>query len=288
MANRWSRAAFVLISLSAGFQAAAEQQAMAEGEGAATAGAVAQTPLVTAVWKVREVDFMYRSSIAVYSCGALRDRVASILRAVGARDDIDVRASDCSNSVIPTETISNTTTDPMNPANPMNPWGTSQNSRWTGRPTGPEQMTHVRIRVLMPTEVTPEILAELERDQSRRELISRVTGNPAAKDDHPVVFQAQRQPITLSKKTIGLDPVECELLDQISTDLFRRLDVKVVRKSTMCSRNSISRIAPQVTVDSLVGVPVGGDVRLPHIDEADPESTPSEAPSAEPASEPRG
>jgi hypothetical protein len=275
MAGRWSRAAFVLISLSTGLQAAAQQQADAGASGV-TPESVAQEPLITAVWKVREVDFMYRSSLVVFPCDALRDRVAAILRGVGARDDIQVQANDCSNSVIPTtDTFSNTMPDPTDS------WGrTSQNNRWTGRASVPEQMTHVRIRVLMPTEVTPQILSELERDQSRRELISRVTGNPAAKNDHPVVFQAQRQPITLSRKTIGLHPVECELLDQMSTSVFSQLDVRVLRKSTMCDRNSISRIPPQVTVETLVGVPVGGDVRLPHIDEADSESAPSEAPPA--------
>ena len=275
MAGRWSRAAFVLISLSTGLQVAAEQQADAGAPGV-TPGSVAQEPLITAVWKVREVDFMYRSSLVVFPCDALRDRVAAILRGIGARDDIQVQANDCSNSVIPTtDTFSNTMPDPTDA------WGrTSQNNRWTGRAAVPEQMTHVRIRVLMPTEVTPQILSELERDQSRRELISRVTGNPAAKNDHPVVFQAQRQPVTLSRKTIGLHPVECELLDQMSTSVFSQLDVRVLRKSTMCDRNSISRIPPQVTVETLVGVPVGGDVRLPHIDEADPESAPAEAPPA--------
>jgi len=281
MAGRWSRAAFVLISLSTGM-VMAEQQADAEAPGGTPEEAVAQEPLITAVWKVREVNFMYRSTLVVFPCDALRDRVAANLRGVGARDDIQVQANDCSTSVIPTDTFSNTLPDPTDP------WGrTSQTNRWTGRASVPEQMTHVRIRVLMPTEVTPQILSELERDQSRRELISRVTGNPAAKDDHPVVFQAQRQPITLSRKTIGLHPAECELLDQMSTSVFSQLDVRVLRKSTMCSRNSVSRIPPQVTVETLVGVPVGGDVRLPHIDEADPESAPSEAPPAEPASQPR-
>jgi hypothetical protein len=108
----------------------------------------------------------------------------------------------------------------------------------------------------MPTEVTPEVLAEMERDKKRRELVSRVTGDPSAKFDDPIVFTAQRQPVTLSRRTIGLEPQECELLEQMSTSVFRKLDVRVVRRSSSCGRNQISHIPPQLTVEALIGTPL--------------------------------
>ena len=38
---------------------------------------------------------------------------------------------------------------------------------------------------MMPAQVTPELLKEIEKDKSRRELVSRVTGNPAAAFNDP-------------------------------------------------------------------------------------------------------
>lgn len=192
-----------------------------------------------AVFKVREVDFSYRSSVAIYSCGALKDRVATILRAVGARDNVEVRADDCEEFIAP-------------PEEPMNTWQTPTD-RFRNQRTSRGQLTHVRVRLMIPTEVTPEVLAELKRDKSRRELVSRVTGNPAAMLDEPIVFWAQWQPVTLSRDSIGLEPAECELLDQMSTSVFPQLDVRVVRRSSSCNRNHVSRISPQLTVEALIG-----------------------------------
>lgn len=259
-----SAAAFLsLILLGSSLQAATEAPKAAPEE-----------PKV-AVWKVVEVGFSYRSSVAIYTCEALRDRVSSILRAVGARDDIEVRVSSCDSfevpSVIPTQ-------------EPGSRWGNRSDGILTQREDQRSERTQlagVRVRVMMPTEVTPEILAEIDRDKSRRELISKVTGNPAAAFNDPVVFPAQKQTVTLSRRTIGLEPEECELLDQISGSVFRQLKVRVVRRSFSCGRNGISHIPPELTVESFMGVPFGSSAvpHLPAQGEGDPE------PSAPPASE---
>lgn len=192
-----------------------------------------------AVFKVREVDFLYRSSVAIYSCSALRDRVATILRAVGARDNVEVRVSGCEEFIVPTEESVNTRQIPAD--------------RFRNQRPGREQLTDVRVRLMIPIEVTPQVLTELERDKSRRELVSRVTGNPAAMLDEPIVFWAQWQPVTLSRDSIGLEPAECELLDQMSTSVFPQLDVRVVRRGSSCNRNQVSRISPRLTVEALIG-----------------------------------
>ena len=264
MADRLRRAGavlslitFVAIAPAINVRAAAEEQAVAP---AVTEDAAAEEQGIAAVWKSHEVDFMYRSSVAIFTCGALKDRVAAILRGIGARDDVQVRADNCSDSVFSPDI------SPVgsNSSNPTRTWNTPANagawptaSRQFGvHPSdrGSEQLSHVHVRLMFPTEVTPEILAEMDRDKSRRELISRVTGNPAANLNDPIVFAARRELVTLSRKNIGLDPVECELLDQMATTAFRQLDIKVVHRSE-CSRGSISRIAPQLTAETLVGIP---------------------------------
>jgi hypothetical protein len=254
-----------LTSLATSFQAGAQDKdQVAAKEAAAVKEQVAgNQQAVAAVWKVREVEFVYRSSAAIYTCSALQDRVASIMRGVGARDDVDVRVTNCDTAAISQDVISG----PSSQSGPGSGWDVSgsmnnrqnQFGRFSNRADDRDQKqsVYVRVRAMIPTEVTPEIIKELERDKSRRELISKVTGNPAAGLNDAVVFPAQRQVVTLDRKTIGLEPAECELLEQMSTGIFRQLGMKIVRSSSFCTRNSVSHIPPRITVESLMGVPVG-------------------------------
>ncbi|HET7203601.1 MAG TPA: hypothetical protein VFI92_09560 [Steroidobacteraceae bacterium] len=217
---------------------------------------VAQEP-IAAVWQPRKLSFSYSSSTAIFSCSALAGRVASILRAVGARDDIQVKASGCSESIPPSSTrvndrVSMSTWDPMS-------------DRTAARSTDGRQHVNVYVRLMLPTEVTPQVRAELEKDKSRRELVSRVTGDPVARFNDPVMFSAQWQPVTLSRKTIGITPEECELLDQMSPGVFRELGLRVVRSSFVCSADSL--LPPEMVVEALLAAPY-------------PSSTAPEAPSA--------
>jgi hypothetical protein len=111
--------------------------------------------------------------------------------------------------------------------------------------------------MMIPIEVTPEVLAELKRDKSRRELVSHVTGNPAAKFNDPIVFMAQWQTVTLSRETIGLEPEECELLDQMSASVLRELGVRVIHRDFSCDPNRVSRIPPELVVETLLVAPLG-------------------------------
>ncbi len=203
----------------------------------------------------RTLFFSYRSSLVVYTCSALEDRVARILRAVGARPDLQVSVSNCSESI----------PMPDPPMSDSGSWGASDGGSWGAlepatnrsltRRTEPRQLVNVSVRLMMPVEVTPEILDELKKDRSRRELVSRVTGDPSARFDDPIAFTAQRQLVTLSRKTIGLEPEECELLDQMSASGFRELGIRVVRRSFVCDRDRVSRLAPELDVEALIGTP---------------------------------
>jgi hypothetical protein len=210
---------------------------------------------IDAVWKAHEVDFFYRSSTTLFPCNELANRVATILRAVGARDDIKVRATDCPSIMPSDDTLSDRWSTPSTSADrfrsqtfPSDRFG----SRLNERPL--EQMSRVHIQLMMPVQVTPEVLAQIDKDKSRRELVSRVTGNPAAALNDPVIFRAQRQPITLSQRSIRLEPSDCELIEQLSASVFRELDVTVVRRSSTCTSRERSRIAPQLTVEAITPV----------------------------------
>jgi hypothetical protein len=217
-----------------------------------TAGsaAMAAEP-VAAVLKTHEVRFVYHSFVNVLACDELRRHVATILRALGARDDVRVRVNDCHMVVIDDDL-----SPPWDRSNRDYPSDIFRDNEFDRR-----QTSHVRVEVMFPIEATPQVLAEIEKDKSRRELISRVTGDPAMALNDPIVFPAERRQVTLSQATIRLRPEHCELLEQMIPGVFRELGIKVVRKQFACDRYGRSRLTPKLTVEVLwpVGAPLPGE-----------------------------
>lgn len=210
---------------------------------------------VTAVLKASEVDFIYRTSSSFLPCHELQNRVAMILRAVGARDDISVQAWDCDRFLMSGDT-SFDRSDPFDATyDRSDPFGRSNNDPFRGRRGDREQQSRVRIRLMSPVEVTPQVLADMDKDKSRRELISRVTGNPMVAMNDPIIFPAQRQSLTLSREVVELEPADCELLEQLSRSVFRELGIRVLRRSYTCDRRQRSLIPPRMTVEALL--PIG-------------------------------
>jgi hypothetical protein len=216
---------------------------------------------VPAVLKAREASFVYRSSTRPLSCDQLRQRIANIMRALGARPDVDVRANDCASFIDPMSMtdpsrMGRTTQNPMDPYDrSSSPLDRARSSRSDLSDPNRSQSTSVRIRLMMPVEVTPEIVDEVEKDKARRELVSRVQGNRTAAMNDAIFFPAERQQVELSHDTIDLEPLDCELLDQLSMGVFRKLDLKVTNRSLACDPSERSYIPPSVTVEALL--PVG-------------------------------
>lgn len=214
---------------------------------------------VPAVLKARDANFVYRSSARQLTCDQLRRRVALILSAVGARQDVEVRAHECESFIDPS-----TMQDPhrSDRRNTLDPWSRPQGALDRMRPYHNDSMdrdrtqsTPVSIRMMMPVEVTSDIVEEVDKDKARRDLISRVTGNPGAAMDNPIFFPAERRQVVLSHDTIELEPIDCELLEQMSMTVFRKLDLKVTSPSLSCDPRERSRINPSLTVEALL--PVG-------------------------------
>jgi hypothetical protein len=215
---------------------------------------------VPAVLKTRDANFVYRSSSRLFSCDELRQRVALILRALGARQDVDVRANECEGFIDP---VHATNPNRMDPQNSMDPWNRSstspldraRSSRSYLSDNNRSQSTPVRIQLMMPVEVTADILDEVEKDKARRELVSRVTGNANAAMNDAIFFPAERREVELSYDTLDLDSRDCELLEQLAMGVFRKLDIKVTQQSLSCDPRERSHIKPSLTVEALV--PVG-------------------------------
>ncbi|HEX7113813.1 MAG TPA: hypothetical protein VF193_01670 [Steroidobacter sp.] len=251
---RHASALLVLSSLLAIPQALAQEEAVAQGQGG-------EGEEIPAVLKRTEIDFFYRTSVAPLSCSDIQGRVVSIFRALGAREDVKVDVIGC-NPVIGTlaQEPSDAWQIPTDPSmtsdrwrTPSDRWRTSQ-SRLRNRGVRPEQSAHIRVSMMMPLQVTGKILDEIRKDKARRDLVSRVTGNPAASLDDPIIFPAQRQLVTLSRRTLDLDAYECELLEQMARTAFPKLGIRVVRRGPSCGRDEVSHIPPQMTVEALMPV----------------------------------
>jgi hypothetical protein len=253
-ASAWPLLA-VLASLCVGVAVAQEAQAPTSGaptEAASAQPEEAQPPAETpipAVWKERRLSFTYGSSTNIYSCDALADRVASMMRAVGARDDVKVRVSNCSNDLMSDARMGTPGADPSPPMTPA-----SDRYRYqVAIASSTRQFATVYITAMLPVEVTDKVRAELEKDKSKRELIARATGNPAARFNDPIPFAAHRRRVTLSNETVGFEPEECELVDEMTSAVLPRIDVQVVsRTGTLCQAGS--RLPPQVVVEGLMPV----------------------------------
>jgi hypothetical protein len=204
---------------------------------------------VAAVFKAHELRFVYRSLVNPLDCGKLRNHVAGILRAVGARDDIKVQVTNCELFLSPDK---DPDWDSWDRDSPLDRFGPERDRM---------QISHVRVELMFPVEATPTVLAEIDKDKSRRELISRVTGNPLAALNDPIIFPTQRREVELSRSTIRLMPEDCELLEQMVPTVFRKLDVKVVSRQLSCDPHQRSHFAPKVVVETLwpKGAPAPGD-----------------------------
>lgn len=204
---------------------------------------------VAAVFKAHELRFVYRSLVNPLDCGKLRNHVAGILRAVGARDDIKVQVTNCELFLSPDK---DPDWDSWDRDSPLDRFGPERDRM---------QISHVRVELMFPVEATPAVLAEIDKDKSRRELISRVTGNPLAALNDPIIFPTQRREVELSRSTIRLMPEDCELLEQMVPTVFRKLDVKVVSRQLSCDPHQRSHFAPKVVVETLwpKGAPAPGD-----------------------------
>ena len=218
---------------------------------------------IPAVLKARDANFVYRSSTRQLSCDQLRQRIGNIMRAVGARQDVEVRADDCESFIDPTDMMGPGGRMGSGSQNPMDPFDRSssspldraRSSRSDLSDRNRSQSTPVRIRLMMPVEVTSDIVEEVERDKARRELVSRVQGNRNAAMNDAIFFPAERREVELSHDTIDLDPIDCELLEQLSMAVFRKLDLKVTNRSLACDPRERSYINPSLTVEALL--PVG-------------------------------
>lgn len=177
---------------------------------------------VNAVWVQRELTFTYMPLTSYYSCDGLRDKVMWLLRELGARPGFKVVARGCIEA------------------------------------QGPEVFPGVNIVAAFPAEATPELLASLASEASKRELKARVAGKPAPVAEATAQFPARVKRVELRSGISSADVLQngdCELIEQLRDRAFGPLGVKVVADQMHCVPRQISLGAVRLTVEVLEPVP---------------------------------
>lgn len=205
----------------AGLALAIAASAQAQGQEGATA---ADDPAaVSAVWIERDVTLHYMGFTSYYSCEGLRGQVRRILQELGAQPGFKVTARNCI------------------------------------KQSGPEWTPSVRIVAALPVEATPEVLAELASDASKRELVARVQGK--SPDDAAAQFPARPRRVEFVSGGMSfLQDGDCELMEQMRDRVFGPLGVKVIESSIRCVPRQVSIGSIRMTVEVLEPVPTPSPV----------------------------
>jgi len=189
---------------------------------------------ISAVWRKQEISFTLFGGGSVYTCGALEQKIRAILLDLGARDDLEVNISACLNE--------------------FRRGAAAGNTRAVGQPstTGFEVQgstdPHVNIVLSSVVAATPEVLREVEALRSQEELKSRVRGEEGVGPDQTSRLLAESKQVRFSERTRYLDAGDCDLLTQLSANVFSRMDVKILRNASTCHRRSISMRTGQASL----------------------------------------
>jgi len=169
--------------------------------GATAVAATAPEPAAgSAVWVEKDLSFTYMGFTSYYSCDGVRDKVRYVMQQVGARPGFKVTVGGCVNM------------------------------------TGPEIMPRVRVRAALPRIATPEVLAELAHDRSRRELAAREQGGgaSAAVDTTTAQFPAQWRTLQFrGTPSSDVQDGDCELLEQLVHEVLVPMGVREVAGSRL-------------------------------------------------------
>jgi hypothetical protein len=201
--------------------AAAAQSPAATTQSSAAASPADTAAPVMAVWVEQTIHFPYMAFTAYYSCDGLKTKVSSILKAIGARPGFKVTARAC-----------------MNPRN------------------GAEEMPGLDIVAAMPRAATPEVLAQLGRDASQRELAAKAAGKAAPAAEATAEFPARSRRIDFRDSPSGLvQPGDCELVEQLRDRVFVPLGAKVVENRMGCVPHTLNNGIIVLSIEVLEPMP---------------------------------
>ncbi len=188
------------------------------------AGSAADAPApIMAVWVEQKIHFPYSAVTAYYSCDGLQSKVSAILKAIGARPGFKVTPRGC--------------------------FSPRRGAEWT---------PSLDIVAAMPRAATPEVLAELAKDASTRELAAKAGGKPPPAAEASAEFPARVRRVDFRDSPTGLvQPGDCELIDQMRKGVFVPLGATIVVDRMGCVTHTLNNGIIVLSIDVLQPVPQG-------------------------------
>ena len=181
---------------------------------AATAAEAREDGEVAAVWKVQQITFEYRGFTTIYSCRSLHGKLKVILMQVGAREGM---------------VLSNYYCDEMS--------GTAR----------------FRIKLEAPVIATAENVQARATHSATDELLAHVNGEQLETVDDVQKFPAVWRTVSFARdRRMQLLPSDCELVNQVRSQILPRLSVRILKDNVFCSPYSGNISAPRLTVAALV------------------------------------
>lgn len=177
---------------------------------------------VPAVWKPVDFQFSYIGFTTAYSCDGLEFRMEQILKAVGAHPDTRVSVTGC-------------------PGN------------------GPSDHAFVRITGGLPVPAASATVQSepAPKEKSRAELLKRLGVKPGFDQDQ---FPASEKVVDLSReRAAGLQAGDCELMEQLSREVFPKLGLKVLEADQRCFPGQLPITTPRLKVSALIKTPSPDD-----------------------------
>lgn len=172
---------------------------------------------VPAIWIEQKVSFNYFATTTHYSCDGLRDKIRWILRQLGVLDGSRVTVRSCDHS------------------------------------RGPRLAPLVRIELVVPQRVTPELLATLADSRSRRELLARVRNERFVVGNTEAQFPARTRRVAFDDDAwrSRIQPGDCELLAQLRDKVFVPLGMNIVEDRINCSPGHVVRGSIDIDLEVL-------------------------------------
>ena len=178
--------------------------------------AAAEAPKVRAIMKPQEISFFYQAFTSFYSCDGIEGKVKRLMLALGAnKESLEVQATSCEGSTVARTPL-------------------------------------VTIKLTSPVEATPAALAEMEKQRPQRELAARIRGQRAVGTDAGEQFDAEYKPVSLSRGSLGIEPGDCELVDELRKKVLPKLGVRIVKNNVQCTPNQLNRAQPRLEIEVLI------------------------------------
>jgi hypothetical protein len=186
-------------------------------------GAVTASASEFAYWRPQSIDFEYRGHVTQYDCAVLTNKVAGVLRAVGAHALTRVEPMTCAT---------------------------------TRAGDAPIQFATFRIDIVSAARFTSDAQAEVASLATKAEMLKRIGVAPPPLDPFAVEWTVVD---VVRERHLRIGREDCELMAQLSSQVLSKLELDVVSRTRVCS----GRRSPVLTVRAMFPKSVATVSQLP-------------------------